>query len=107
LGVLFCPKIQPKSIPASSTEIPRIILRLFKTNYHLNVARVVSFHMQDSGTKFIYQIYFNIRQEGKMSTQPKARLKNMIKKYVKDIIHDFERKQSLGGKKATTAKSLK
>ena len=42
-----------------------------------------------------------------MSTQSNDRLKNMIKKYVQDIIHNFERKQALGGKNATTAKSLK
>ena len=93
LGVLFCPKIQPKSILASSTEIPRIILRLFKTDYHLNFTRVGCFHMNDSGTKFTHQVYSNIRQEGTMSTLSNAKLKNIIRKYMLDFINNFEFEQ--------------
>ena len=49
-------------------------------------------------SKFIHHIYFNIRQEGKMSTQSKTRLKNMTKKYIKDITQDFDFEQATSGR---------
>jgi len=93
LGVLFCPKIKPKRIPAISTEIPHIILRRFKTDSHLSFTRVGGFHMQDSDTKFIHQIYHNIRQERTKSTLSNAQLNNTIRKYIQDFIHYFEFEQ--------------
>ena len=44
------------------------------------------------------QNYYNIRQKGKMSTPSKTQLKNMIKKYLQDFIHDSEIEQTRDGR---------
>jgi integrase len=59
---------------------------------HLTQAK----HLSGAINEFIQQIYHNVMQRGKMATLSKTQLKNIIKQYVKDFIHNFELEEATG-----------
>jgi len=83
---------------------------------HLTQAK----HLSQGINKFVQQIYINIRQEMKMSNNPKdltsnpsglsalskTQLQDIIKQYVKDFIHEFELEQA-GGKRLNPYSHIK